>query len=71
MGNSQGTASSGYWWFLLKGIQDLGGLGKHFEKAPLDFGLDINEEKRRNLEFVKMCIADVSNSAGYLKWKRY
>ena len=54
--------------FQRKLQKDLGGLGKHFEKAPLDFGLDINEEKRRNFEFVKMCRAEIRNSAGYLEW---
>ena len=50
--------------FQRKLQKDLGGLGKHFEKAPLDFGLNINEEKRRNFEFVKMCRAEIRNSAG-------
>ena len=54
--------------FQRKLQKDLGGLGKHFEKAPLDFGLDINEEKRRNFEFVKMCRAEIRNSAGYHRW---
>ena len=54
--------------FQRKLQKDLGGLGKHFEKTPLDFGLDINEEKRRNFEFVKMCRAEIRNSAGYQKW---
>ena len=48
--------------------KELGGLGKNCEKAPSDFGLEINEEKRRNSEIVKMCRADVRNSAGYLEW---
>ena len=48
--------------------KELGRLGKHFEKAPEDFGLDINKEKRRNFEFVKMCRAEIRNSAGYQKW---
>ena len=48
--------------------KELGRLGKHFEKAPENFGLDINEEKRRNFEFVKMCRAEIRNSAGYLEW---
>ena len=50
--------------------KELSGLGKNCEKAPSDFGLEINEEKRRNSEIVKMCRAGVRNSAGYLEWLR-
>ena len=46
----------------------LGGLGKHGEKAPADFGLAISEEKKRNSEFIKICRADVKNGAEYVKW---
>ena len=48
--------------------KQLGGLGKYGEKAPLDFGLAISDEKKRNLEFIKMCRTDVKNSAVFMKW---
>ena len=34
--------------------KEIGGLGKYGEKAPVDFGLAITDEKKRNLEFIKM-----------------
>ena len=48
--------------------KQLGGLGKYGEKAPLDFGLAISDEKKMNLEFIKMCKTDVRNSAVFMKW---
>ena len=46
----------------------LGGQGNHFEKAPVDFGLQITDERKRNSEFVKLCRTDVRNSDEYVKW---
>ena len=34
----------------------------------MDFGLAITDEKKRNLEFIKMCREDVKNGAEYMKW---
>ena len=48
--------------------KEIGGLGKYGEKAPVDFGLAITDEKKRNLEFIKMCREDVKNGAEYMKW---
>ena len=48
--------------------KEIGGLGKYGEKAPVDFGLAITDEKKRNLEFIKMCREDVKNGDEYMKW---
>ena len=48
--------------------KEIGGLGKHGEKSPVDFGLAITDEKKRNLEFIKMCREDVKNGDEYMKW---
>ena len=48
--------------------KEIGGLGKYGEKAPVDFRLAITDEKKRNLEFIKMCREDVKNGDEYMKW---